>query len=381
MSRRSAEAAGTTGPVRVVGTGLIGTSIGLALRTVGVDVVLSDPSHTTVLLARDVGAGRLAQVDDREPALVVVGAPPDVAAQVVLAELEAHPNAVVTDVASVKSRIADAVRAGGGDLTRYVGSHPMAGSERSGPTGARTDLFAGRPWVVCAGQADPAAVRAVRALAMDVGASPVALTAHEHDAAVAVVSHVPQIAASLVAARLQHADAVELGLAGQGLRDVTRIAASDPALWTSILSANASAVTGVLDALRADLDVVIDALKASEAASVPTSGSGTLGSPADGALGALARMIAAGNAGVAQIPGKHGGSRRAYDVVTVLVPDRPGELARLLTDMGEAKINLEDLAIDHASSQPVGLAALSVQSGLGLRLTAALEERGWRVAG
>jgi prephenate dehydrogenase len=371
-----AGSAGTAGPVRVVGTGLLGSSVGLALRAVGVDVVLHDPSRTTVQLARDVGAGRLPAGTEPEPTLIVVAAPPDVTAEVVLAELAAHPGAVVTDVASVKGSVAAAVAAGGGDLRRYVGSHPMAGSERSGPTAARPDLFAGRPWVVVAGpDADPAAVRAVRTLAVDLGATPVALSPDEHDAAVALVSHVPQVAASLVAARLREASAAALDLAGQGLRDTTRIAASDPGLWTSILSANAGAVAPVLRALRADLDALLGALDAAAEAAPDA------GHHPHGALGTLAGTIAAGNQGVARIPGKHGGSAAAYDVVTVLVPDRPGELGRLLVDMGHAGINLEELAIDHAPSQPVGLASVSVLRGLGPTLEVELAARGWRVAG
>lgn len=369
----NAAPAASAGPVRVVGTGLLGASLGLALRAGGVDVVLEDPSTTAVLLARDVGAGRLASAQDGEPALVVVAAPPDVTAEVVLAELTAHPHAVVTDVASVKAAVLDRVAAGGGDLSRYVGSHPMAGSERSGPTAARPDLFAGRPWVICpSAQADPAAVRAVRTLAVDVGATPVTLDALAHDAAVALVSHVPQVAASLVAARLREAAPAALDLAGQGLRDVTRIAASEPALWTSILAANAGAVAGVLRELRADLDDLVTALDAVAAAGD--------GAP-DGSLGTVARAIAAGNAGVARVPGKHGGQHRDYDVVTVLVPDAPGELARLLTDMGAAGFNLEELSIEHAPHQPVGLASLSVLRGTGGRLADELGALGWRVAG
>jgi prephenate dehydrogenase len=359
----------------VVGTGLLGTSVGLALRAGGVDVVLADPSRTTVLLARDVGAGRLPAEDEPEPALVVVAAPPDVTAEVVLAELAAHPQAVVTDVSSVKSTIAEAVAASGGDLSRYVGSHPMAGSERSGPTAARPDLFAGRPWVVCPGRADHSAVMVVRTLAMDVGATPLLIDAADHDAAVALVSHVPQVAASLVAARLRDASPTALDLAGQGLRDVTRIAASEPGLWTSILAANASSVTPVLRALRGDLDTLIAALEGAVAASE------SAGDHPRGTLGAVAGAIAAGNAGVARIPGKHGGSHATYDVVTVLVPDRPGELGRLLVDMGHAGVNLEELAIDHAPRQAVGLASLSVLPGLGARLEDELTARGWRVAG
>lgn len=370
-----AQPAATRGPVRIVGTGLLGASIGLALRALGVDVVLADPSRTTVLLARDVGAGRLPAPDDAPPRLVVVAAPPDVTGEVVVAELAAHPQAVVTDVASVKGAVIAALRAAGADLTRYVGSHPMAGSERSGPTAARPDLFTGRPWVVVGTERSTGeAVLVVRDLVTDLGATPVLLDAGLHDEAVAVISHVPQIAASLVAARLRDADPAALDLAGQGLRDVTRIAAGDPALWTSILAANAAAVLPVLQALRADLDEVIGALGQAAAAARDEGVGG-------GALGVLAATIAAGNAGVSRIPGKHGGVRRAYDVVTVLVPDRPGELARLLADMGAAGINLEELALEHAPRQPVGLASLAVLRGLGSALETELTARGWRVAG
>lgn len=367
--------AATRGPVRVVGTGLLGASIGLGLRALGVDVVLHDPSRTTVLLAQDVGAGRVATPDDRDVRLVVVAAPPDVTPDVVLHELAAFPDAVVTDVASVKGAVLAALRERGADLTRYVGSHPMAGSERSGPTAARGDLFAGRPWVVVgSGQSSGAAVLAVRDLVADLGATPVLLDADAHDAAVALVSHVPQITASLVAARLREADPSALDLAGQGLRDVTRIAASDPALWTSILAANAAAVAPVLRSLRDDLDALVAALEGAA--------SGAPGEPPPaGALGSVASAIAAGNAGVARIPGKHGGARTTYDVVTVLVPDRPGELARLLGDVGAAGINLEELQLEHAPRQAVGLAAVSVLRGLGGRLEAELSGRGWRLAG
>ena len=368
-------AAATRGPVRIVGTGLLGTSIGMALRELGIDVVLQDPSRTTVVLARDVGAGRLPADDDEDVRLVVVAAPPDVTPDVVLAELAAHPNAVVTDVASIKTAVLEALQASGADLRRYVGSHPMAGSERSGPTAARADLFVGRPWVVVgSGSSSPEAVRVVRDLVSDMGATAVLLDAQAHDDAVALVSHVPQIAASLVAARLAEADPASLDLAGQGLRDVTRIAASDPALWTSILAANAASVAPVLKSMRADLDRLIDAL---EHAAVATGAE----SVTAGALGTVAGTIAAGNSGVSRIPGKHGGARRSYDIVTVLVPDAPGELARLLGDVGHAGINLEELQLEHAPRQAVGLAAISVLPGLGARLENELTERGWRVAG
>jgi prephenate dehydrogenase len=328
-------------------------------------------------VARDVGAGRPARDGDAEPALIVVAAPPDVTADVVTAELAAHPSAVVTDVASVKEHVLEALRATGADLTRYVGSHPMAGRERTGPAAALPDLFAGRPWVIVdhddqAGAPHADAVLAVRNLAVDLGAVPVTMDAATHDRAVATVSHLPQLVSSLVAARLRDAPPEALELAGQGLRDVTRIAASDPQLWTSILAANAAAVHAELSALRDDLDVVLGALAAADAATGPTT-------VAEGVLAALARTLAAGNDGVARVPGKHGGQRRRYTPVSVLVPDTPGSVASLLTQVGEAGVNLEDLVIEHAAGRPVGIAHVSVLPEAAARLEAALTTRGWTV--
>ncbi|WP_432492168.1 prephenate dehydrogenase [Kineococcus gypseus] len=368
MTLDAAAPARTAGTVRVVGSGLLGASAGLALSLRGVDVVLSDSSPTQAALARDLGAGRLAAEGD-EPSLVLVATPPDVVAEVVVAELAAHPGAVVTDVASVKGGPLAALRAAGADLRRYVGGHPMAGRERGGAVSARADLFAGRPWVVAATEAaDPAAVARVHDLAVDCGGVPVAMPAAEHDEAVALVSHAPQVAASLVAARLRGAPEPAVRLAGQGLRDVTRIAGSDPVLWAQILAANAGPVADVLEELRTDLDAVVGALRALQAD--PT---------APGARGRLAQLIAAGGAGRERIPGKHGGAPALYATVVVVVPDRPGALARLLADVGEAGVNLEDLRLEHSPGQAVALAAVDVLPAAAARLAEALRARGWTV--
>src|SRR6185437_12955982 len=294
-------------------------SLGLALRRRGIEVELSDPSPTAVALAVDLGAG-VARLDGARIGLVVVAAPPDVVAEVVAAELAAHPAALVTDLASVKAGPLKALRDNGVDLSRYVGSHPMAGRERSGAVAARADLFAGQPWVVCAHEdSSPAAVASVRALALAVGAIVSELDASDHDTAVALVSHVPQVLASLAAARLSSAAPSALALSGQGLRDVTRIAASDPALWTQILGANAAAVADVLLGVRADLDQALAALGALAAEDDDR--------PARGARATVADLVARGNAGQQRIPGKHGAPHTSYAAVPVLVPDRPGELA------------------------------------------------------
>jgi prephenate dehydrogenase len=204
------------------------------------------------------------------------------------------------------------------------------------------------------------------------------MDAAEHDQAVAAVSHLPQIAASLVAARLEDVPDRSVALAGQGVRDVTRIAASEPALWTQILAGNAGAIADLLRRSRADLDTLVDALDALARSQAAGEELGSAGD-AVGARGVLATFIARGNAGHARIPGKHGAPPTSYVHVPVLVPDRPGELARLLNDVGEAQVNLEDLRLEHSEGQPVGLAEIAVLPGVATTLVAALRERGWTV--
>ena len=352
-----------TGPVRIVGTGLLGASIGLALRERGVDVILADSSRAALALAVDYGAGRRADPGDA-PTLVIVAVPPDHVADVVLAELAAHPTALVTDVASVKSGILAELRESGAELSRYIGSHPMGGRERGGAVSARTDLFLGRPWIVTPHEGSAIdQVRRIEDLALDVGATPVQMTPEEHDRGVALVSHVPQLVASLLASRLRSASEAEVGLAGQGLRDTTRIAGSNPELWVQILAANAAPVSEVLRAYRADLDRVITALDAPAAPGAPR---------------AIAETLEAGNAGVRRIPGKHGTDRR-FATLTIKIDDTPGQLARLLTEVGEEGVNMEDLRLEHSPGAQVGFAEIAVLPELSAHLAGALRDRGWEI--
>jgi prephenate dehydrogenase len=354
------------GPVVVIGTGLLGTSIGLGLRGRGVPVFLSDPSPTNQAVAVDIGAGRpLADLGDAKPQLVVVAAPPDVTADVVYKALADYPAAVVVDIASVKADILARLRSLGADLRRYVGTHPMAGREKSGPVAARGELFTSMPWVICPSEeTSGAALQVARSLASDLGAVVSQFTADEHDEAVALVSHLPQVMSSLLASRLQGTPLHALSLAGNGLRDVTRIAASDPTLWVQILGGNAAKVVEILYGVREDLNRLI----------------GTLEQPsAPGARLDLAQLISEGNAGQARIPGKHGGPPQAYSWLTVLVDDKPGQIAQLLTEIGEIGVNVEDLRLDHSSGQNVGMVELSVLPNKHDHLIEALNDRGWRV--
>jgi prephenate dehydrogenase len=343
----------------------------MALSRKSFQVSLDDPSPTAAALARDLGAGVLAADTVGVPDVVVVAAPPDVVAAVVARELSQWPNAVVTDAASVKGAVLRELQNKGVDLSRYVGSHPIAGREKSGAVAAQVDLFEGRSWVVAPGpQASPGAIDVVLQIAAAAGSAVLVMTPDEHDAAVAAVSHVPQIAASLVASRLLDLPLGAVALSGQGIRDVTRIAASDPSMWTQILAGNAPAVRGVLESLAEELDAVLVALRHLE--SDPDGGS-------VGARAVLARTVADGNAGQARIPGKHGAAPTTYSSVIVVVPDEPGALGRLLRDVGDAGVNMEDLHLEHGVGQPFGLAELSVLPAAVQALMTTLSTLGWRV--
>jgi prephenate dehydrogenase len=346
------------GPVVVVGAGLLGTSIGLALRRRGVDVGLRDINQTNLRIATGLGAGNL-DADAVQPQLVVVAVPPDHLADRI-AEALAGTDAAVTDVGSIKAAPLQAVRLRVPDqLGRYVGSHPMAGSERSGPFTASSALFDGRPWAVTPHDtADPHAVHLVVELARTCGATPVTFTPEEHDQAVARTSHLPHLLAALVAGRLIDAPRTHLALTGQGVRDVTRIAAGDPGMWQQIIGGNTAALTGLLHDVRADVDRLLAAL-------------------GDGDRSSLAEVLDRGVAGTAVIPGKHGGPVRAETTLFVAVPDHPGELARLLADAGEIGVNIEDLRIDHDPAREYGLVELLVAADAVDHLQTSLEDRGW----
>lgn len=348
-----------TGPVLVVGTGLVGTSIALACRHAGLEVLLSDADDGHLRTARGLGAGRPAQSDDR-PQVVVVAVPPDRLADAV-AEALAGSEAVVTDVGSVKWAPLEAVaaRVSEPELGRYVGSHPMAGSERSGPLAASAALFEGRPWAITPhDEALPEAVALIEELAALTGASVVRMAPDEHDRAVARISHLPHLMSVLVAGRLVDGPAEHLALSGQGVRDVTRVAGSDPGLWQQIITANAQPVTRLLVELREDLDALLQAVE-------------------DGSRERLGTLLEQGVAGTQAIPGKHGGPARDQASVFVSLPDHPGELARLFADAGTAGVNIEDVRIDHDPARPTGLVELVVEAARADGLAAALESGGW----
>ena len=356
----------------VRGTGLIGTSIALALRERDVRVWLADRDPASARLAADIGAGAVVGEDFADLAepvdLAVLAVPPAAAGPALAAAQTARAARWYTDVASVKGSVLAHARELGCDLNAFVPGHPLSGRERSGPAAARADLFLGRPWVLCPEpQTAPGAIAAVTALVRCCRAQEVRLTAAEHDRYVALVSHAPHVVAAAMAGRLAGAAEPALMLSGQGIRDVTRIAAGDTRMWAQILAANAGPVAEVLAAVAADLAVTAEALR--EAAP----------DGAEPGLKALTGLLDEGSAGVARIPGKHSKPRRDDMVVQVVIPDVPGELARLFAAAGNAGVNIEDVGIEHSPGLPVGVAELVVRPEAVARLTQALAAAGWPV--
>lgn len=341
--------------MQVIGAGLIGTSLALGLREHGVDVHLDDADPENLRVAVDRGAGSAGRAGS--PDLVIVAVPPAAVPDAVIAALADWPAAIVTDVASVKGPVA-AVVATSPDADRYVGSHPMAGRERSGPVAASARLCEGNPWVVVPlPQSSSAAIAMIESVAIVLGASPRVMDAETHDLAVALVSHAPQVMSALMAARLADAPTEHVQLAGPGLRDVTRIAASDGAMWLDILGGNAAKVRAVLELIRGDLDTAIRALEAEPAS--------------------IAGVLDAGRAGTRAIPSKHGDLAVEWTIVYVVVPDQPRALEQMVVDAGQSGVNIEDLRIQHEYGRPAGVVEIHVLPESAETLVNALVNRGW----
>ncbi|HEY3480732.1 MAG TPA: prephenate dehydrogenase, partial [Streptomyces sp.] len=250
----------------VVGTGLMGTSAALALTKRGVDVHLTDHDPAAARTAAAIGAGTTEEPEGPVD-LVLVAVPPAHVAASLADAMRRGLGRGYLDVASVKGGPRRELEVLGCDLTHYIGTHPMAGRERSGPLAGTADLFEGRPWVLTP---TPATDTEVLNLALELvalcGAVPVVMDADAHDRAVALVSHTPQLVSSMVAARLEHAEETAVRLCGQGILDVTRIAGSEPGMWMDILAANPGPVADVLADVAVDLAEAVTALRALQSA-------------------------------------------------------------------------------------------------------------------
>lgn len=354
----------------VIGTGLIGTSIALAVSGRGVRVFLSDRDPAAARTAAALGAG-LAGDPGETVDLAVIAVPPSQVGAVLTEAQERGLARAYTDVASVKAGPEQAALRRAPDPARYIGGHPLAGRERSGPLAARAELFRDRNWVLTPSRltSDEAFERALELVAL-CAAVPVVMRSQDHDAAVAVTSHVPHLMASLMAARLTEGPAGLARVAGQGLRDATRIAAGDSRLWGDILQANAPAVAGVLKELHADLSRLVPAVDALTRAG---------GAERDLGMRTLVDLLDRGISGLAEIPAAGAGPQEGGQEVRVAVAERPGELARLLAAVAHLGVAAEDAAVETAAAG----AGFTVRFGLPARtaekVADALDAGGWTV--
>jgi len=343
---------------------LIGTSIALAARAAGLEVTLFDQDAGRLGRAVALGAGRPGS-EQVEADLCVVAVPPRAVATVIAQQLSRGVGRTVTHVASVQAQPLREIEALGGGLNRFVGSHPISGREQSGPDAASADLFRDRSWVLCPTTASaPQSVRDVEELAVACKARPVRMSPADHDELLARLSHVPQLVASALAASVADLPTHLVALAGSGLRDTTRLADSDVQLWTEIISANPGAVRRALSDVAAALGAVEQSLGQGDDEAVARS---------------VAELLVSGRAGRAKLPGKHGQRPTSWATVSVVVPDRPGALAELLSAVAAHGVNLEDLRVEHAPGQPEGAAELAVSTEEQGRLVSALRSDGWAV--
>ncbi len=335
--------------IAVIGTGLMGTSIAMAAARVGCTVTGWDADPIAAAGAAERTTVRLASsVEDAvaHAEIVVVCAPIPAIPEIVARVLAADPDAVVTDAGSIKGHVVREVSslAGVASIERFVGGHPMGGSERSGPEHASAAIIDGIVWVLTPDDGvDPQAIERLESWIERIGGRPVRMSPARHDRLVAFVSHLPQVASTalMALAATEEADEPEiLLLAAGGFRDLTRLASSNPALWSQILLANRGAIAEAIDLYSERL---------AELRSMILEGRGdAVEETFDGAKNARLRLTAK-----PQI-------RAGIAVLQVQVPDRPGALAELTVALAEADVNIEDLQIVHSPEGGRGTVHLTV---------------------
>jgi prephenate dehydrogenase len=338
--------------VRIVGSGLIGSSIGLALTAKGISVTMVDIDPAAAKLAQDL----MGSTPSEKSEVTLVASPLSTVSEVIKSEIQQGLNFGFIDISSVKVKPVLEVSALDLDMSYFLPSHPMAGREVGGAESARADLFQGRPWIIDSRGVRTELLSAGLEIIEICGAHLIDMPAAEHDRAVALVSHLPQIMSSALAATLEGAPAQWLDLAGTGLRDTTRIAGSNPVLWREILVANQEALTPLLDEVIEDLKNLRLSLSSQSA---------------------VDEFIKSGNRGRSMIPGKHGGVARNYTFLPVVIEDKPGQLAALFDECATAHVNVEDLTIEHSPEQFTGLITLALSKDDAEKLYRHLLAQGW----
>ena len=338
--------------VAIIGTGLVGASLGLALRRLETvqRVVGYDRSADQAALASERGAlteSASSAAEAASGADVIVLAVDVSSVGPVASEIAPvlRPGQIVTDVASVKGTVVKTLRAAVPAGVHVIGGHPMAGSHEAGAAHASADLFVGATYLLTPTvDTDPNAYRTLHGLVLRIGARPLAVDPSHHDALVAVISHLPQLAATtlmnLAADRAREEHAGLLLLAAGGFRDATRVAASNPDLWLDICAENRDAIVAVLDDYRERIGTLRSAVALGDEQS-------------------LRQTLADARAARRALPGKETATGALVEL-HVPIPDRPGVLAEVTTTVGAVGVNIEDLAISHAPEGGRGTLRLAI---------------------
>lgn len=343
--------------VRVVGAGLIGTSIALGLASRGVSVELHDEDQNALDLAKDLLAPH---VKVGVPDLVIVATPPKTILKVLKKEFRSNPQATFIDVGSVKNNLVLEVEALTELAARFVGSHPMAGREVAGPSSAQADLFQGRAWILTpTSMTEEPSIDLAKELVEALGATAYIMGAPAHDSLLARISHLPQITSTALAGAIEQLGD-DLNLSGQGLRDMTRIANSDGELWSEILLENQNEVLKAITEYQQIIANLKDALERRDES-------------------ALKNHFLNGNKGRARVSGKHGSKPRNYSHLMIVIKDEPGALSQLFEQCAAINANIEDLSIEHSPGQLTGLITLAFSPDDALRVQDHLLSHDWKV--
>ena len=344
------------GPIKIIGCGLIGTSMALRLKEDGFSLILSDTNKSNLDLASDLLG--IKEISNK-PALILIAVPPEQVFEVAKAEFLANPSAIFIDVSGIKSKLINNIE-GFPELSRnYVSVHPMAGREMSGPESARSDLFKSRAWIISETvDSSPEAISTARELGSLMGSTIYEVDAKTHDAVIAAISHLPQILSSALGSSLKEVEVGKLNLAGQGLRDVSRLAESDPELWSSLLVGNSEEILPKISEVINRLSNLATALQIGDRSSV-------------------IEFLESGREGRNRIPGKHGLAKRDYTYLPIVIDDKPGGLARIFNECAEIDVNIEDLSMEHSPGQAVGLVTLALTSDDAVKLQKHLISKGW----
>ena len=342
--------------VRIVGTGLIGTSIALALGNLGIKVVPVDADPENQRLAHDLLAPYLGE---GESELTILATPPLRTMGVLISEFERNPNQRFIDTGSVKFKLQQEVNRFPEIAQRFLGTHPMAGREYGGARFAQSDLFQGRAWLLTPSrQTEAQLIADVRELIEALGATPYEMPAENHDDLLALISHLPQLVSTALASSI--GESPQLELAGQGLRDMVRIASSNPTLWSEILLSNQENVLSALDSFSHSLNELRAAISRGEKEKIQ-------------------EIFEEGAAGRIKVSGKHGALPRNYVQLLIVIEDKPGQLSQLFLQCAQINANIEDLSIEHSPGQETGLITLSFSAHDAPRVIEYLRAHSWKV--